>query len=64
VSSTKETEPVAYNGVYYPYYPKIRESDIGMDTSNSFVDTLQMSNNYLAAMGADRLDHYKVPSLK
>ena len=64
VSSTKETEPVAYNGVYYPYYPKIRESDIGIDTSNSFIDTLQMSNNYLASMGADKFDHCKVPSLK
>jgi hypothetical protein len=53
VSSTKKTEPVAYNGVYYPYYPKIRESDIGVDTSNWFVDTLQLSNNYLKGMGAD-----------
>lgn len=41
------------NGVYYPFYPKIRESDIGVDTSNRFVDTFQMSNNYLAGMGAD-----------
>ena len=53
VSSTHQTEPVAYNGVYYPFYPKIRESDIGIDTSNWFVDTLQMSNNYLEGLCGD-----------
>jgi len=53
VSSTHQTEPVVYNGVYYPFYPKIRESDIGVDTSNWFVDTLQMSNNYLDGLCGD-----------
>ena len=54
VSSTKDTEQLVLNGEYYPFYPKIRESDIGLDTSNRFVDTLQMSNNYLSGMGADK----------
>ena len=53
VSSTKETIPMYVNGEFYPYYPKIRDKDIGMDTSNSFVDTLRISNLYLGGMGAD-----------
>lgn len=53
VSSTTQTEPIYVNGTYYPYYPKIREEDIGTNTGNLFIDTLKMSNLYLAAMGAD-----------
>lgn len=53
VSSTKKTEPIYYNGEYYPYYPYIRDNMIGTDTSNTFVDTLRMSNLYLSGMGAD-----------
>ena len=41
------------NGTYYPYYPKIRPEDIGSNTSNKFVDTMQYSNIYLKAMDAD-----------
>lgn len=53
VSSMKQTEPIYLSGTYYPYYPLIREEDIGTDTSNMFVDTLKMSNLYLAGMGGD-----------
>lgn len=53
VSSTKETEPMIINGEYYKYYPRIREEDIGRDTSNLFVDTLKLSNLYLPGMGGD-----------
>lgn len=53
VASTIDTEPMYFNNIYYPYYPKIREEDIGKDTTNSFVDTLRMSNIYLKAMDAD-----------
>lgn len=53
VNSTKETEPIYINDEYYPYYPKIREEDINTNTSNIFVDTMQISNIYLAGMGAD-----------
>ena len=53
VSSTKETEPVYFNNTYYPMYPKIRQSDIGKDTSGSFVDIAQMSNLLLDGLGAD-----------
>ena len=53
VSSTKEMETIEYNGVVYKWYPKIREENIGMDTSNTFVDTLRFSNTYLAGMGGD-----------
>lgn len=53
VSSTKETEQVEYNGELYRWYPKIREEDIGKDTSNSFVDTLRFSNLYLSGIGGD-----------
>lgn len=53
VSSTKETEPMIINGTLYPYYPKIREEDIGKDTSNSFIDTLSMANVQLDSIGGD-----------
>ena len=53
VSSTKETEEVEFNGEVYKYYPKIREEDIGKDTSNSFIDTLRFSNLYLSGIGGD-----------
>lgn len=53
VSSTKDTEPMYFNGTFYPYYPKIRDEDIGTDTSNKFVDTLKLSNLYLPGMGGD-----------
>lgn len=53
VASTKETEEIVFNNVLYKWYPKIREEDIGTDTSNSFVDTLRFSNTYLAGIGGD-----------
>lgn len=53
VSSTKETEPMYYNGQFIKYYPKIRQEDIGTNTSNKFVDTLNICNNYLGAIGGD-----------
>lgn len=53
VSSTKETEPVYIDNEYYPFYPKIRESDIDGDTSNLFVDTMQISNLFLKGLTAD-----------
>ena len=36
---------------FYPKYPKIRREDIGKDTSNSFIDTLNLSNLFLAGIG-------------
>lgn len=51
VSSTKETEPMYIDNTFYKYYPKIREEDIGKDTSNKFMDTLNLSNLYLSAIG-------------
>ena len=53
VSSTKETEEIYVGSTFYPYYPKIREEDIGSDTSNKFIDTMRMSNLYLKAIGGD-----------
>lgn len=53
VASTRETEEVEYNGITYKWYPKIREEDIGVDTSNRFIDTLRFSNLYLAGIGGD-----------
>lgn len=53
VSTTKETEKVYVNGQYYRWYPKIRESDIGKNTSNKFIDTLCLSNLHLKGMGGD-----------
>jgi len=53
VSSTKETEPILYDNVYYKYYPKIREEDIESNTSNKFIDTMQIANPYLPSIGGD-----------
>ena len=53
VASTINTEIVEYNGTVYKWYPKIREEDIGIDTSNVFVDTLRFSNTYLDSIGGD-----------
>lgn len=41
------------NNVVYKHYPKIREKDIGSNTSNKFVDTFQLSNLHLGKMGGD-----------
>ena len=53
VSSTKETEPMFVDNTFYKNYPKIREEDIGSNTSNKFIDTLNMCNLYLAAIDGD-----------
>ena len=53
VSSTKKTEPFYVNGKYYKYYPSIKQEDIGTDTSNKFIDTLQFSNLLLKGFTAD-----------
>lgn len=53
VSSTVNTEPMIINGKFYPWYPRIRQEDIGSDTSNKFVDTLSMANPYCKLMNAD-----------
>ena len=53
VSCTKESEPMTIDNIYYEYYPKTREEDIGTDTSNKFIDTMNFSNLYLKGMGGD-----------
>ena len=52
ISSTIQTEPMVINGKFYKWYPKIRQEDIGSDTSNKFIDTCQISNPYCKMMGA------------
>lgn len=53
VSTVKNMEKVYINGEYYPFYPKIREEDIGTNTSNMFIDTLQFSNLFLKGFCGD-----------
>lgn len=53
VSTTKSTEGVYVNGEYYRWYPRIREEDIGKNTSNLFIDTLCLSNLHLKGLGGD-----------
>lgn len=53
VLSTKETEPMVINSTLYTHYPKIREKDINTDTSNKFIDTMNIANAYLKAIGGD-----------
>lgn len=53
VASTKDTEPMIVNGVYYKYYPKITNEMIGMNTGTAFVDTINLSNLYCSGAGMD-----------
>jgi len=53
ISSTVETEPVYINNEFYPYYPKIREEDIGTNTSSSFKDTLNICSLALSSTEGD-----------
>ena len=53
VSSTNETISTVINGELYRWYPNIKQSDIGSDTSNMFIDTLSMANPFCVLMGAD-----------
>lgn len=53
VATTNETEPMYVGERFYKYYPKIDASQLGMDTSNMFIDTLNLSNLYCLGMGAD-----------
>ena len=41
------------NGTYYKNYPLIRQNDIGPNTSNRFIDTLNLTNLYLDGIGGD-----------
>ena len=53
VSSTIDTEPMRVGNKFYKFYPKVRDKDIGSDTSSMFIDTFVMSNLYLGAIGGD-----------
>lgn len=53
VSSTIKTEPMLVNGKLYKHYPYIRKELIGTNTTDKFVDTLNMSNTLLSSCGAD-----------
>ena len=53
ISTIRETEKVYVNGTYYPFYPKIRQKDIGGNTSDKFLDTLMFSNLMLKGIGGD-----------
>lgn len=53
ISSIKNTEPIYINGVYYRWYPKIRNNDIKSNTSNKFIDTLNICNLLLKGINGD-----------
>lgn len=53
VASMKDTEPMVVDNIFYKHYPKIRQEDIGKDTSNKFVDTMNICNAYLEAIVGD-----------
>lgn len=53
ISTLKETEHVLVDNTYYHWYPKIRKNEIGSNTSNRFLDTLNISNLYLKGMTGD-----------
>lgn len=53
ISSTIKTEPMVVNHKLYKHYPYIRPEDIGKNTTNKFIDTLNISNVYLGSIGGD-----------
>lgn len=53
VASTIKTEPMVIGNTFYKNYPYIRQEDIGTNTSNIFVDSLNISNLYLDGIGGD-----------
>jgi hypothetical protein len=53
IASTIKTESVILDGKLYPKYPYIRDTDMGTDTSNLFVDTANIPNIYLDSIGGD-----------
>lgn len=53
ISSTTKTEPMVVNNTLYKNYPYIRQDLIGSNTSNTFIDSLNMSNLYLDGIGGD-----------
>ena len=48
-----EFRRVLFRSEVYKIYPYIREDMILKDTSNLFIDTLQLSNLYLKGLGGD-----------
>lgn len=53
INSTNETEGMLVDEKFYPDYPKFTKDDIGTNTSNMFIDTINISNLYLPAIGGD-----------
>ena len=53
ISTIKQTEPIAVDSEFYRWYPKIREEDIGTNTSNKFIDTLNVCNLLLEGFQGD-----------
>lgn len=58
VASTKDTEPMyipntKFTTKVYKRYPKIRQETIGSNTSNAFIDSLNISNPHLPSIGGD-----------
>ena len=53
VACMNETERIYIDGKVYNDYPKIRKEDIGKNTSNMFISTLNISNLYLGAINGD-----------
>ena len=53
ISTIENTEPVYVDGKLYRWYPRIRKEDIGSNTSNKFIDTLNICNLLLKGIGGD-----------
>ena len=53
LSSMRETEEITIDERHYEYYPKIRDEDIGKDTTTKFIDTMNICNGYLGIIVGD-----------
>ena len=53
ISTTNKTEPMIINDKFIKQYPKIRNEDIGSNTSTMFIDSVMFSNAHLESIGGD-----------
>lgn len=53
ITTTNKTEPMVVDGKFFPRYPYIRQGDIGQNTSNMFINSLQICNLFLDGLNGD-----------
>lgn len=53
IATVNHTESIVINNTYYRWYPRITPEEVGSNTSNKFIDSLNICNLLLAGIGGD-----------